>query len=131
MVAEFDRMIGFNSGTAFKGRYFHSGTGFVSDALSQVLPLLKNYSRKKLGNFADNLSSELREGSGIRRSLKRSAVSTAKSVLKDLTGGKVKRSRVKKPRKKKKQVKRKKVVSRSKADFSVICRENVTVPREI
>jgi hypothetical protein len=125
MVAEFDRMIGFNSGAAFKGRYFHSGSGFINDALSQVLPLLKNYSRKKLVNFAESLSSDLREGTGIRKSIKRSAVNTAKSVLKDLTGGRVKRSlkrRVKKKKSTKQVVKKqkrktRKVLTRSKADF--------------
>jgi hypothetical protein len=106
MVAEFDRMIGYGP---FKGRYFHSGSGFISDALSQVLPLLKNYSRKKLRDFAGNLSTELGEGSGIRKSLKRSASATAKSVLKDLTGGRIKRSSPKKKIKKRKP--------RTKADF--------------
>jgi hypothetical protein len=115
----FDRMVGYNT-SAFKGRYYHSGSGFVSDALSQVIPLLKNYSRKKLGHFASNLASELGQGGGIRKSIKRSAGSTVKSVLKDLTGGKPRRRKTTVQTKKKKTApkkKKRKYFERTKADF--------------
>jgi hypothetical protein len=97
-------MVGYNN-TAFKGRYFHSGSGFISDALSQVIPLLKNYSRKKLRDFAGNLATELDQGGGIRKSLKSSAGTTARSVLKDLTGGRPRKSY--RERQKRQQQKRK------------------------
>ena len=83
---EFGQLVGFNA-SVYKGRYFHSGGGFISDAFSQLLPLLKSYSRKKLGTFASKLNSELDQGTSIKSALKRSASTAARSVLKDLTCG--------------------------------------------
>jgi hypothetical protein len=117
---DFNRMIGFNT-NVYKGRYFHSGSGFMSDALTQVLPLLKTYGRAKFRRFAGNVVNELDDQYGVRDSLKRASIKTARSVFRDLTGRSPQGATRKKTKKKPKKAPRKKVVKKKRkvvpADF--------------
>jgi aldehyde:ferredoxin oxidoreductase len=103
--SDFNRMIGFNN-NVYKGRYFHSGTGFMSDALTHVLPLLASYSTKKLKHFAGNVVDELDDHQGMRKSLKRASKKTARSVLRDLSGGSTRSAKKVKRKRKQKSVKK-------------------------
>jgi flagellar motor switch protein FliG len=84
---------------AYQGKYFTGGALFP-DAIRKILPLvnakLKQFSRKKIREFAGNFAEEMDKGEGIRSSLRKSAT---RSVKKILTGGKRKNTlKAKKPK---------------------------------
>jgi hypothetical protein len=98
---------------AYQGKYFTGGALFP-DAVRKIMPLvnekLKNFSRKRIREFAGNFTEEMDKGSGVRSSLKKSAKRTIRKIL---TGKRRKTSRkALKPKKPRKIRRRCKIVKR-------------------
>ena len=92
------RQIGFGPLPYYQGRYF-TGASIFTDSVRKLLPLItekiKQFSRRKVRDFAQNVTTEMDQRQGIRSAPKRSANKTVQNLLK---GGKRGRGGIRKKR---------------------------------